>query len=326
MRFVIYGAGAVGNAIGARLAVEGADVTLIARGAAAPALRERGVSLVTPAWRGSARPRVVEHPREIAWTGDEIAIVAVKSQDTAAVLDALAGAAPPSIEVVCAQNGVANEPAALRRFPRVISMYVWMPAEQLEPGAVRIYAAPQAGILDVGRYPRGVDAPVTALARALALAPFEAEARPDIMAWKYRKLVWNLNNAVDALCGTTATDEARELVRRAWAEGDAVLAAAGIAAISDAEEAARRGDRFSFQPIDGAVRSGGSTWQSLARATGSIEIDYLNGEIVLLGRLHGVATPVNELLQRAVNEAARDRRPPGSVPPAELLGRLGALS
>ncbi len=326
MRFVIYGAGAVGNAIGGRLAVEGEDVTLIARGAQVAALRERGISIVTPGWTASARPRVVEHPREIAWTGDEIAIVAVKSQDTAPVLDALAACAPPSIEVVCAQNGVANEPAALRRFARVISMYVWMPAEQLEPGLVRIYAAPRAGILDVGRYPRGVDAPVSALARALALAPFESEPRPDIMAWKYRKLVWNLNNAVDALCGTTATDEARELVRRAWAEGDAVLAAAGIAAIPDAEETARRGDRFAFRPIDGGLRSGGSTWQSLARGTGSIEVDYLNGEIVLLGRLHGVATPVNELLQRAANELARDRGRPGSLAPAELLRRLGAVS
>ena len=56
--------------------------------------------------------------------------------------------------------------------------------------------------------------------------------------------------------------------------------------------------------------------------TGSIESDYLNGEIVLLGRLHGIPTPVNELLQREANRLARERRPPGSVPAERLLELL----
>ena len=63
-------------------------------------------------------------------------------------------------------------------------------------------------------------------------------------------------------------------------------------------------------------------FQSLARG-GTVEVDYLNGEIVLLGRLHGVPTPVNELLQRTANELARARRPPGSLDAAELLRRVG---
>ena len=59
---------------------------------------------------------------------------------------------------------------------------------------------------------------------------------------------------------------------------------------------------------------GGSSWQSLARGAGSIEAEYLNGEIVLLGGLYGVATPVNELLQRwrcAPRRRGR-RRAPGA--------------
>ena len=56
---------------------------------------------------------------------------------------------------------------------------------------------------------------------------------------------------------------------------------------------------------------------------GSIEADHLNGEVVLLGRLHGVPTPVNELLQRTANELARAHRPPGSADAADLLRRLG---
>ncbi len=75
-------------------------------------------------------------------------------------------------------------------------------------------------------------------------------------------------------------------------------------------------------PIDQRRRPGGSTWQSLARGA-SVEVDYLNGEIVLLGRLHDVPTPVNELLQHATHHAAAAGTPPGAIPAAELLAALG---
>ncbi len=60
-----------------------------------------------------------------------------------------------------------------------------------------------------------------------------------------------------------------------------------------AEERERRGDLVEHGEIAGVPRPGGSSWQSLAKGSGTIEADYLNGEIVLLGRLHGVPTPVN---------------------------------
>jgi len=74
-------------------------------------------------------------------------------------------------------------------------------------------------------------------------------------------------------------------------------------------------------PLDGTPRGGGSSWQSLSRGTGTIEADYLNGEIGLLGRLHGVPTPLNDLLQQLANTFARERRAPGSMP-VEQLARL----
>jgi 2-dehydropantoate 2-reductase len=101
-----------------------------------------------------------------------------------------------------------------------------------------------------------------------------------------------------------------------------VLRAAGIALASREEDRARRGDRLQHRPVRGATRNGGSSWQSLQRGTGSIESDYLNGEIVLLGRLHSVATPVNALLQRLADAAARRGDKPGSTSPAEILGQL----
>jgi len=74
--------------------------------------------------------------------------------------------------------------------------------------------------------------------------------------------------------------------------------------------------------IAGQTRPGGSSWQSLRRGTGDIETDYLNGEIVLLGRIHGVPTPANDLLQRLARELANSIEAPGATPAATLLERL----
>ncbi len=77
-----------------------------------------------------------------------------------------------------------------------------------------------------------------------------------------------------------------------------------------------------MRAVGGAVRGGGSSWQSLARGTGSIEADFLNGEVVLMGRLHGVPTPVNAVLQQVAGELARQGAAPGSVPLAVLEARV----
>ena len=104
-----------------------------------------------------------------------------------------------------------------------------------------------------------------------------------------------------------------------------MLDAAGIAHASGEESAQVRGDRVRIVPVSGSPRVGGSSWQSLTRGTGSIEADFLNGEIVLLGRQHGVPTPVNEVLQRLANQAARERRAPGSITPGEIMALLARL-
>ena len=116
----------------------------------------------------------------------------------------------------------------------------------------------------------------------------------------------------------------RRSYKQARAEAKACFAAAGLDYATGEEDKARRGDLMRVRADRRQDRGGGSTWQSLARG-GAVEADYLNGEIVLLGRLHGVPTPVNELLQRAANAAARDKRPPESVPIEELLAPLGSF-
>jgi 2-dehydropantoate 2-reductase len=130
----------------------------------------------------------------------------------------------------------------------------------------------------------------------------------------------NLGNAVQALCA--ADDDRNELVATLRAEGEAVLTAAGIDPISEADDRERRGDILQIGDVPGRPRSGGSSWQSLERGTGAIETDYLNGEIVWLARQHAVDTPANELIRREAVRAARERRPPNTVLARELLDRL----
>jgi 2-dehydropantoate 2-reductase len=264
--------------------------------------------------------RAAGEPDAVDWRPDDVVVLAMKTQDTAGALTALAGVAPPGVAVVCAQNGVENERLALRLFPNVYGVCVMLPASHLEPGVVQAHGAPMSGLLDVGRFPEGTDAVAEQMASDLSGAQFSSDAVPAIMRLKYRKLVMNLGNALEAAAGDAARQS--DLYEQAAAEGEAVLAAAGIDVASADEDTARRGDLMRMRPVGGKRRDGGSSWQSLARGTGAIEVDYLNGEIVLLGRQHGVATPVNAALQRIANRLASDRIPPGSMTLDELVREL----
>ena len=312
-RYVVYGAGAIGGVIGGGLALGGHDVALIARGAHLDALQSDGLTLHTVDGTEQVTIPAVGDPAELELRSDDVVILAMKTQDTEAALALLADAAPADLAVVCAQNGVENERLAMRRFANVYGMCVMLPGVHLEPGVVIAGGSPVFGVLDVGRYPNGSDATAEALANALDGSGFRAVADPAIMRSKYAKLRVNTGNALDAACGrSVARGPGVELGRRAAKEALAVFAAAGIDVATRDEEAERR-DGFQTQAVDGQPRAGSSSWQSLAKGSGSIEADYLNGEIVLLGRLHGVPTPVNEAFRRLANGMARRGEQPGSV-------------
>jgi 2-dehydropantoate 2-reductase len=319
MRFVVVGAGAVGGVVGGRLTEHGHNVVLVARGAHGAAIAADGLLIRSPDGEARVRAPVVAHPSELDLGDDDVVLLAVKGQDTPAALDDLAHG-PPDLAIVCLQNGVDNERQVLRRTPRPYAVPVMLPGTYLEPGVVEASSAPITGILDVGCYPSGVDERAEVISATFASSTFSSEPRPDIMRFKWSKLLMNLGNALEGAIGPIGRGS--PLYADARAEAEAVLAAAGIDVASAAEDAERRGDLINMRRIDGRRREGGSTWQSLARGTGRVEADLLNGEIVLLGRLHGIATPVNALLQRVANELARTGAAPGSMTEDELLARL----
>jgi len=326
MRFVVVGAGAIGGAVGARLFQRGYDVTLVARGDHGRALAS-GLVLEAPDETVTLPIPVVPEPAEVSWEGDAdgdpVVLLAVKGQGTDRALEQLV-VAPPGTRVVCLQNGVENERRVLRHFTQTYGVCVMCPASQLRPGVVQLHSAPVSGLLDLGRFPAGMDDRGQAIADAIASTSFQSVARPDIMRWKYRKLLMNLANAVEALAGPEGRFSA--LAREAQREGKEALAAAGIDVASSEEDRERRGDYLQMAGTSSGEWRGGSSWQSLARGAGSIEADFLNGEIVLQGGLHGVATPVNALLQRLASQAAAERAAPGSWSLEELSTLAGLPS
>ncbi|HEY2428679.1 MAG TPA: 2-dehydropantoate 2-reductase N-terminal domain-containing protein [Acidimicrobiales bacterium] len=322
MRYLIYGAGAIGGSIGGRLAASGQDVVLIARGPHLDALRTGGLTLWTPDEELHPPLTVVGTPGEAAPGPGDVVVLAVKSQATEAVAAELAAVADPEVRVVCAQNGVENERVVLRRFRRTYAMCVVLPATHLEPGVVNLHAAPIGGILDVGRYPAGIDEGAERISQDLVKASFASRPEEDVMRWKYAKLLNNLGNALDAACGMAARGS--DLFHQAREEARACYRAAGIAWASSEEDRARRQVMPPLRAAGGVEHQGSSSWQSLARGTGTIEADWLNGEIVLLGRLHGVPTPVNAALARLANRMAREGTKPGSLTVEDVEAEVAA--
>jgi len=174
---------------------------------------------------------------------------------------------------------------------------------------------PLSGALDIGCYPSGGDSLAEEIAGDLKQSGFDSCARPDIMRWKHTKLHENVANIIPALLGDAAP---ADLVTRARDEVEACFAAAGVDWLSPAEFAERNWPRRELPP----GLHGGSTWQSLERAAGSIEVDFLNGEVALMGRLYAVPTPVNEALQFLGHRAARERLSPGRLDPEELSSEI----
>jgi len=298
VHYVVHGVGAVGGVVAGHLHRTGHAVTLVARGDHLAAIRARGLTLDTHQAAYVVDTAATDTTADVTWTEDTVVLLAVKSHQTGSALADLSAHAPAGTAVVCVQNGVANEPAVLRRFARTYGITVMLPSEHLEPGIVVQKCHPVPGILDIGRFPTGTDDTAERVAADLRDAGFESVPRPDIMAWKYRKLVTNAVGDV----GTVLPDESDELKPLVRAECEAVLAAAGIPVVSQQADDDRRGDVLA---VRSDVRGPNSLGQSIARGTSGLEVDYRAGEIVLLGRLHGVPTPANERVRRAAWDLLR---------------------
>jgi 2-dehydropantoate 2-reductase len=307
MRFVFFGVGAIGGGMAARLALSGHDVIGIARGAQLEAIRENGLRVRTPGSDDTATFPCVGNPEEISFRPDDVIFLTMKTQDTKSALESLEKCGIRQQPVVCAQNGIENERLALRLFGNVYGAVVMMPADYIKPGEVVINCGPKLGVFNVGRYPEGSDSTVEKICGVLDVAGFAGFPEADVMPGKYGKLLMNLSNVLDAAAGDAARKST--LAEAARTEAETVLKIAGIAVTKEF----RHDDLMQITPVPGIQRTGSSSRQSLVRKAGSIETNYLNGEIVLLGRLHKVPVPVNAFLCELGGRLVAGGIEPGSL-------------
>lgn len=321
MRIIVHGVGAVGGTVAAGLALAGQEVVGIARGRQLAAIRQDGLTLVSPEAEQCARFDCVGDPSELTLRDDDVILLTTKTQDTPAALAQLRAAGIHDQAIFCAQNGVENERLAARLFPNVHAVTVMLPAEYTEPGRVLAYGTPRHGIFEFGRYPGGLDATDEAVARILSAGGVECFTSPAPMEGKYGKLLMNLGNIVEAALGRG--DHTAPVTAKLRAEGAAILEAAGIAWRDAGDEDGRRKALMQPGEIAGARRIGSSSTQSLARGSGSIETDYLNGEIALLARLHGTEAPLNAWFAATGARLAREGRKPGCLTLDDVRAALG---
>ncbi|MEE9202585.1 MAG: 2-dehydropantoate 2-reductase [Dehalococcoidia bacterium] len=320
MRVVIYGAGAIGGVVGGHLARAGHDVILIGRPGHVKAIQEHGLRLITPTDTHILQVPAVTAPGHIDFGPDDVVFLCTKGQSTEEALRDLR-AVVEDVPVFCFQNGVRNEEIAAQYFPKVYGVKVLVGAVYLTDGEVVARRDPP-GWLIVGCYPTGTDDLAETVGTKLRAADFFTKVTPDVMPYKWGKLMRNLANAIGAITNATG-DDIRVIARAAWQEGRDILSQAGIRWVSDEELALEWPDSTTQPRSSLSIRAQSSTWQSLERRQGSVEADFLNGEVVRLAKKVGGRAPVNEGLLRISQEMAANRETPGKYTPAQLSVLLG---
>jgi 2-dehydropantoate 2-reductase len=318
----VFGAGAIGSLVGARLHESGIDVRLVGRETQVDAIRARGLLV-----KGKNGSRLVRVPATTSLDGiADIILLTVKSQDVQDACRTIA-ALRSDATVVTMQNGVRSdrEAADILGRDRIVGCVLNISATYLEPGVVEQNTS---GLFQVGAPFPESKARVDAVLALLSLA-IKTELVPDIARSRWTKLMANLNNAIMAITGWPIGKALRHpgLTRLSIAtirEGvkTAQLGGHGL----DQSRRARTFRLMSILPMPLSYRLfrsrlagnfppdstyGPSTLQSFQRHSSS-ELDYLNGEIVTLGDRIGRPTPYNSgLLEqgRAVFATGRHHSP-----------------
>ena len=320
MRYIIYGAGGIGSIMGGHLFRTGQDVILIGRTGHINAINNNGLCLITPTGTHVLQIPSVTAPEQIEFRPDDVVFLCMKGQDTGAALQNLK-AVIADIPVFCFQNGVRNEEIAAEYFARVYGVMVRVGAVYLTDGEVVARRDPPGWYI-IGRYQEGTDELAETVADDLRTAGYYIRTVADVMPYKWGKLMANTGNAVGAITSGSWQDM-MPVFRAVSAEAAEVVEKAGIKWISQ-EQVAKDWPEIT-EPLRGQLNTEAqsSTWQSLARHQGTVETDFLNGEIVRVAKQLGLKAPLNEKLVEISREMAANHEPPGKYTLAQLSEMLG---
>jgi 2-dehydropantoate 2-reductase len=324
---VIYGAGAVGLVVGARLARAGVPVLVVTRRPeTARRIQEHGVRIEDPATGRAFEQRApavcgIEAAAERIEAGP--VVFCMRSADTAAAARALAAVAPETT-VASLQNDVDNEPALAAEFREVIGGCVRQTSTRTSENTA---VAVGEGRIPIGIWPRG-DAPAArGLADALRRAGYDAPVSTQIIDDKWLKLCVNLMSAPNALIRREdhATRAFVEVKARLLEEARAILLAAGISARScdgrdrslDQEIAYQR-ESLALGTSARALPVYNQVWAAL-RSGGPVEADRYHRRMLELAAANSLPAPQNERVLAALERAVRERTGPERLGAQELL-------
>lgn len=293
MHVAVLGAGAIGSALGSKLA-RSETVTLIGHdNPHLRRLRDTPVSVQLPDGSSDEVPVTVT-TNHGAVAGADLVVLAVKSYDTEA---ALADIEPflEETEVLTLQNGLGNIEQIRESIEpeRVIGGTTTMAALVPEPGVVRIESV---GETKLGRPWGATDALLQQVAETFETAGFPTRITNRIRAAIWEKVLVNVGiNPVTALGGVPnghlRTGPGRTLLRTAIEEAETVAEAEGFDCDTAVEHA--------LTIIEKTTQNRSSMLRDLE--TGSeTEIDSLNGAIVERARYHDISVPVNRTLTAAI--------------------------
>ena len=292
MKIAMMGSGGVGGLFGARLANAGYDVTFIARGAHLQAMRRSGLTIENER-QGDihlARVKAAADPGEVGPV--DIVVLSVKLWDTADAARAIAPMVGPSTGVLSLQNGVVKDDILREHFPaeQVMGGVGYVATHISRPGVIRQTGTMQRVI--VGEYDGRASGRAKFLHEALVKSGAKAELSDDV-----RCAIWEKYVFLVGLSATTTTmrkplgpirsnAQTRAFLLDVMREVVAVGRALGVALPPDFAE-----QRLAFAdtlPVDMTS----SMHHDLERGN-RLEVNWLSGGVVELGRKAGVPTPAN---------------------------------
>ncbi|MHA2142104.1 MAG: ketopantoate reductase family protein [Candidatus Thorarchaeota archaeon] len=305
MRSVVYGAGAIGSVLGARLHRAERNVTLVARPNHAnrinqKGLRVSGIEEYIVNVNATSESSIVE--------GADLVFLTVKTQDTKTAVEEFSPYLDDSATVVSLQNGVQNPEiiASIIGEERVVPGVVRFMASYLKPGDVEYT---WKGNCIIGEMSGVITDRIKQISEYMSSA-IQTHSSTNIEGDMWTKLILNLINLPLALTGISfpfgfKDKYVRHITEAAWSEGIDVVKAAGIKVdyqdldtwLGLLKDDARRNAWMSQLSPDTRVHP--STHQSLVRGS-TDESDYLTGEIIRLGAEVGTETPVNKVLMRTL--------------------------
>jgi 2-dehydropantoate 2-reductase len=321
MKTVVIGAGAIGSVVGGLLSRAGEDVTLIGRKLHVDAINQNGLLLDGPSGKVVIRVKAAENLD----LRPDLVLLAVKTQDVESSVKRIK-AYISGVPLVTMQNGVRSDDIVAEALGKenIVSSVVFFNSLFLEPGKA-LFSTP------IGKTALLLGEPFGAMGNRLQkLSAFLNKALPtdiseDIRGAHWTKLLWNLNTAVPAVTGLPMQEgnqypQIRELNINLMKEGLEVIKLAGIKTapipgweLSLMEKLVNMPLAEASSMMKDAVKSLGelsllgSILQSIKRAR-STEIDYLNGEIVNLGKNKGIPTPFNSLVVELVHQIETTRK------------------